>query len=123
MVTNLLFGSAGQMGDKDKQEFRERVCNDNEEIVAAFKTKRDSYVFTDTRLILEDVQGLMGKKRSLLSIPYTKISAFEVETAGFLDTDGELRFWVTGYPEVIKKEVRSGIDIYVLQNILSRYTR
>ena len=123
MVTNLLFGSAGLMGDKDKQEFRERVCNDSEEIVAAFKTKRDSYVFTDTRLILEDVQGLMGKKRSLLSIPYTKISAFEVETAGFLDTDGELRFWVTGYPEVIKKEVRSGIDIYVLQNILSRYTR
>ena len=65
----------------------------------------------------------MGKKRSLLSIPYTKISAFEVETAGFLDTDGEFRFWVTGYPEVITKEVRSGIDIYVLQNILSRYTR
>ena len=62
MVTNLLFGSAGLMGDKDKQEFRERVCNDSEEIVAAFKTKRDSYVFTNTRFDSGGRAGVDGQE-------------------------------------------------------------
>lgn len=121
MVMNALVGAAGQMKDKDQREFQERVCSDGETIEAAFRTKRDSYVFTNRRFIHEDIKGLTGQKRNLLSIPYDKISAFDVETAGFFDSDGELRLWVSGFPETIKYELRSGIDVYLIQALLARF--
>ena len=119
MVMNAVVGAAGQMKESDRSEFQDRVCSENEEILAAFKTKRDSYVFTDRRFIYEDVKGITGRKRKLFSVPYDKIGAFEVESAGLFDTDGELRLWVSGYPEVIKHELRAGIDVYLIQSILS----
>ena len=123
MVLNALLGTGGLMSDKERDEFSQRVCADGEQIEAAFKTKRDSYVFTDSRFILEDVQGLTGRKRSLLSVPYSKISAFEVESAGLFDTDGELRLWVSGYPSVIEREFRKSVDVYMLQALLALKTR
>lgn len=119
MVMNALIGAAGQMKDKERAEFRQRVCAEGEAIVAAFRTKRDSYVFTDRRFIHEDIRGITGKKRNLLSIPYDKVSAFDVETAGVFDTDGELRLWVSGYPEPLKYELRGGIDVYLIQALLA----
>lgn len=120
MVMNALVGAAGQMKDSDQQEFQKRVCSDGESIVAAFRTKRDSYVFTDRRFIHEDIRGLTGRKRNLLSVPYDKISAFDIETAGHFDTDGELRLWVSGFPETIKYELRSGVDVYLIQALLAQ---
>ena len=114
MVMNALIGAAGVMSDKDRQEFAERVCAEDEQIEAAFKTRRDSYVFTDRRLLLEDVQGMTGRKRRLLSIPYSKISAFSVETAGHFDTDGEIRIWVSGLPAAVEREFRRGVDVYLI---------
>ncbi|MCY3749082.1 MAG: PH domain-containing protein [Chloroflexi bacterium] len=116
---NALVGAAGRMKDQDQREFQERVCSDGESIVAAFRTKRDSYVFTDRRFIHEDIKGVTGRKRSLFSVPYDKISAFDVETAGHFDADGELRLWVSGFPETIKYELRSGIDVYLIQALLA----
>ena len=123
MVMNALIGAAGLMSDKDRQEFAHRVCADGEQIEAAFKTKRDSYVFTDRRLILEDVQGLSGRKRKLVSIPYSRISAFSVETAGHLDADGELKIWISGASLVVEREFRRSIDVYLLQALLASKTR
>lgn len=120
MVMNAFVGAAGQMSDKERAEFEERVCADGETIAAAFRTKRDSYVFTSRRFIYEDIKGLTGRKRNLLSIPYDKISAFDVETAGLIDTDGELRLWVSGYPEPLKYELRSNIDVYLIQALLAQ---
>ena len=57
MVMNALIGAAGQMSDEEQEQFQNRVCADGEVILAAFKTKRDSYVFTDRRFMYEDVQG------------------------------------------------------------------
>ena len=80
-------------------------------------------VFTDRRFVWEDIQGLTGRKRSLMSIPYSKISAYSVETPGLWDTDGELRLWVSGVASPIKFEFRSGINIYDIQFILSMFTK
>ncbi len=130
-MMNALIGAAGKMPEREVAEFQSRVCIGDEEIEAAFKTKRDSYVFTDRRLIVEDVKGMFGKKRSLLSIPYSKVSAFEVETAGLLDTDGELRVWISGFHgpasigndshgSMLKLEFRGNqIDVYVIQALLA----
>ncbi|MCY3990237.1 MAG: PH domain-containing protein [Caldilineaceae bacterium] len=122
MTLNALLGAAGRMKDKDVEEFVKRVLNNDEKLVSAYRTKRDSYVFTNRRFIWEDIQGLTGKKRSLTSIPYSKISAFSVETAGIWDTDGELRLYVSGYASPLKLEFRSGIDIYDIQLLLSMFT-
>jgi len=51
MVMNALIGAAGQMSDKDRAQFEQRVCTKGETIVAAFRTRRDSYVFTDRRFL------------------------------------------------------------------------
>lgn len=124
-MMNAIIGAAGLMSEEDKAEFADKMLLDGEGIVAAFKTRRDSYVFTEHRVLFEDVKGLTGKKRSIISIPYDKISAYSVETAGFLDTDGELRIYISGYhggrdeQTMIKKEVRDHVDVYLLHAILS----
>ncbi len=125
-LMNAILGAAGQMSESDQEAFAEKMLLPGEHIVAAFKTKRDSYVFTEYRVLFEDVQGLTGKKRSVMSVPYDKISAYSVETAGHFDTDGELRLFVSGFPGgqkegvgVIKKEVRDKVDVYLLHQILS----
>lgn len=97
-LANAIIGAAGQMSQKDQEAFADQILLPGEEILAAFKTKRDSFVFTNTRVVFEDVRGLTGKKRSLLSVPYEKISAYSVETAGVFDTDGEIRLFVSGFP-------------------------
>lgn len=121
MVMNALLGAAGKMSDKDQKAFEDRVCVDNETIEAAFKVRRDAYVFTNRRVIFEDVQGITGRKRSMMSIPYSRISAFEVESAGIFDTDGELRIWISGYPEAVKFEFRKSVDVALIQALLARH--
>ncbi len=125
-IMNALIGAAGQMSEEDQTAFAERILLPGEIIVAAFKTRRDSYVFTESRVLFEDVKGMTGKKRSVMSVPYEKISAYSVETAGLFDTDGELRLYVSGFPGegndgvgVIKKEVRDKVDVYLLHQIIS----
>ena len=48
---------------------------DGEQIVAAFQTVRDQLVFTDRRIVAIDVQGLVGKKKTFTSLPYSKVSS------------------------------------------------
>ena len=69
-IMNAIIGAAGKMSDKDQEAFAAKILLPGERIVAAFKTKRDSYVFTERRVLFEDVQGLTGKKRSVMSVPY-----------------------------------------------------
>ncbi len=123
MTLNALLGTAGRMKDQEAKEFEERILGNDEKLIAAYRTKRDSYVFTNQRFIWEDIQGLTGRKRSLTSIPYSKISAYSVETPGIWDTDGELRLWVSGFASPIKFEFRSGINIYDIQIILATFTK
>lgn len=61
-----------------------------EEVISAFETIRDQVVFTNKRILVVNVQGITGKKRSYLSYPYSKIQYFGIETAGVLDIDSEL---------------------------------
>jgi hypothetical protein len=82
---------------------------------------RDSFIFTNRRLILVDKQGMTGKKVDYTSVPYRHIHRFSVETAGQFDMDAELKIWVTGHGEPIKKEFRKGVDIYEVQAILAQY--
>ena len=72
----------------------------NEQIVSTYKTVRDGVIFTNKRIIAINVQGLTGSKKDFTSLPYNKISAYSVETAGTFDLDSELEMWFAGLGKV-----------------------
>lgn len=67
-----------------------------ESVVLSFKSIRDGVVFTNKRIFAINVQGITGKKVDYTSLPYSKIQAFSVETAGTIDLDSELELWFSG---------------------------
>lgn len=71
-----------------------------ERIIGTYKTVRDGVVFTNKRIFAINVQGITGKKVDFTSLPYSKIQAFSVETAGVLDLDSELELWFSGLGKV-----------------------
>lgn len=71
-----------------------------ESIISTFKAIRDGVVFTTKRIVVVNVQGLTGKKVDYTSLPYSKIQAFSVETAGVIDLDSELELWFSGLGRV-----------------------
>jgi hypothetical protein len=91
-----------------------------EQLVSAFKGVRDSVVFTDKRVIAVNVQGITGKKRDYTSLPYSKVQAFSVETAGTLDLDAELDLWFSGLGKV-RFEFKGKSDIRTLANLIGSY--
>ena len=86
--------------------------------VAAFKTMRDSAVFTTKRLIVRDAQGMTGKKVEIYSLPYSSINMWSSENAGrLLDTNAELEMWTrAGH---IKVKVGKGADIRRLDSLIA----
>lgn len=71
-----------------------------EEIIGTFQSIRDGVVFTNKRIIVINIQGFTGKKKDFTSLPYSKIQAYSVETAGVLDLDSELELWFSGLGKV-----------------------
>ncbi len=69
-------------------------------IVSSFQTVRDGVVFTNRRIIAINIQGVTGTKKDFTSLPYNKIQAFSVETAGILDLESELELWFSGMGKV-----------------------
>ena len=71
-----------------------------EQIIQTFKGIRDGVIFTNKRIITVNVQGLTGKKKDFTSLPYSKIQAYSIETAGVFDLDSELDLWFSGMGRV-----------------------
>ena len=91
---------------------------DGEEVIQAFKTVRDGVVFTNKRIFAINIQGITGKKKDYSSLPYSKIQAFSVETAGVLDLDSELELWFSGLGKV-KFEFTSCCNVGEICRIIS----
>ena len=93
-----------------------------EVIVSAFQTVRDQLVFTDRRIVAIDVQGLVGKKKTFTSLPYSKVQFFSIETPGFMElfSDTEL-FLMFSNGFTAKFEFRGSADIGLISRVISRY--
>ena len=87
-----------------------------------FKLVRDTFIFTNKRLILVDIQGLTGSKTEYTSVAYKSISRFSVETAGTFDLDAELKIWVSSevHPS-IKKQFNKSVNVYEVQRVLAHH--
>ena len=90
-----------------------------EEIVNCFQSIRDGVVFTNLRVITINIQGITGKKKDFTSLPYNKIQAFSVETAGAFDLDSELELWFSGMGRV-KLEFIGATDVAYLCKMISQ---
>lgn len=91
---------------------------DDESIVGTFKAIRDGVVFTNKRIFVINVQGLTGKKVDYTSLPYSKIQAYSVETAGVIDLDSELELWFSGLGK-IKLEFVAKADVGKICRMIS----
>jgi hypothetical protein len=120
-LLNNLFGNATEVDVEElRKEFGE-ILVDGEEIEAAFRIFRDKWVFTNKRLIMLDVQGVTGSKREYRSIPYHSIDQFSVETGGTFDDDCEMKLWIKGMHEPLKKEFKRNVDVKALQRMLAKH--
>lgn len=95
---------------------------DGEQIIAAFQAMRDQVLFTNARIITIDVKGLTGSRKSYKSQPYSKISKFEIQTAGFIELfpDQELWIWDTG-GGMTRYDFSDAIDIRPICKMIARY--
>lgn len=64
-----------------------------ERVIKAYRTFRDTAVFTSHRIIIKDVQGLRSKEFSTYSIPYRSINTWALHTTGLADFNAELELW------------------------------
>ena len=64
------------------------------------------------------MQGITGTKKDFSSLPYSKIQAFSVETAGVFDLDSELEIWFSGLGKV-KFEFVSQANVSEICKIIS----
>jgi hypothetical protein len=90
---------------------------EGEEVYRSFKGVRDSVHFTSKRIIAVNVQGITGKKTDYSSLPYSKIQAWSIETAGRFDRDCELEVWFSGLGKV-RLEFAGSVDIKIIGRII-----
>lgn len=114
----------GNASDTDIQSLNKTyapfLCKD-EVIERAFSHIRDKWVFTSKRLIIQNTQGVTGKKKEFLSIPYQSVTCFSIETAGTLDEDSEMKLWIKGMEEPIEIKFGPNTDVVELQRIISEH--
>lgn len=94
------------------------VLTDGEQAICAYKTFRDSAIFTTKRLIVRDAQGLTGKKVEIYSLPYSSINMWSSENAGsFFDFNAEIELWTR--VGKIKVNLDRKIDVRKLDRLIA----
>lgn len=99
----------------------EKILVTGEIVLGSYTAVRDYVVFTDKRVISVNVQGMTGKKKDFTSLPYSKISAFSIETSGVFDMDSELEMYFSGLGKV-HFEFSGGSDIEAIGKAIGIFT-
>ncbi|MGN0521983.1 MAG: PH domain-containing protein [Eubacterium sp.] len=117
---NAQFLKLKQVNNSEFAKTISSILIEGEQIISTYKSMRDGVVFTNKRIISINVQGLTGSKKDFTSLPYKKISAYSVETAGTLDLDSELEMWFSGLGKV-KFEFKSNANVSEICKIISSF--
>lgn len=118
-----LLGNAAETDIAEVEQDLEKILAPGETVERAFQLIRDLLIFTRTRLILVDKQGITAKKTEFHSIPYRAITHYSVETAGHFDLESELKIWITSYPEPMTRTFKRGDAIFEVQKALATYVK
>jgi len=119
--TDNFFSKLRKVKDEEFGKVISEFLIDGEVVVGAYKSIRDGVVFTNKRIIAINVKGLTGKKQDYTSMPYSKISTFSLETAGFFDLDSELEVFMSGVGK-LKFEFTGNTNVKEICRIISQYT-
>ncbi len=121
-IFSSLLGNAGAVSQEELVKKYGQLLTDSEEIELGFKLIRDTFIFTNKRLILVDVQGLTGSKTEYKSISYKSISRFSIETAGTFDLEAELKIWISSETQPsIRKQFNKSVNVYDVQKVLAHH--
>jgi hypothetical protein len=117
-----ILGNAGAVSQEELTNKFGQLLTEGEEIELGFKLIRDTFIFTNKRLILVDVQGITGSKIEYKTITYKSISRFSIETAGTFDLDAELKIWISSEVQPsIKKQFNKSVNVYDVQKVLAHH--
>jgi len=120
----LLDGMLGNASEIDASKLHAefaQVLAPGERVERAYQLIRDTFVFTDKRLIFVNRQGLTGRKVQYQSIPYRSIIRFSVETAGAFELDAELKIWLSSGQAPLQLQFNKKLSIYNVQSVLAGY--
>lgn len=118
---NASFIKLRPVNDKEFANMLTPMFVGDEHIIQTFKGIRDGVVFTNKRIVTINVQGLTGTKKDFTSLPYSKIQAYSVETAGVFDWDSELDLWFSGMGRV-RFEFVSNANVAEICRVISENT-
>ena len=116
-----LLGNASKIEPEAMQQEFAQLLAPAERVEHAYQLIRDTFVFTNLRLVFVNRQGLTGKKVAYMSIPYSKITRFAIETAGTFDLEAELKIWLAGTAEPLQLTFNKKLSIYEVQAVLAQY--
>jgi hypothetical protein len=92
---------------------------DREKILVCFKGLRDAVFFSNMRVLIYEVHGLTGSEKSVMTLPYAKMSGFYVRSGDLLfNNDIDLHFCVSGMGNV-HLELHPETDLSALINFIS----
>ena len=111
--------NAGSAESKKLYSDYGQLLVDGEIIEAGFAVFRDTFLFTNKRLILVDIQGISGRQIEYLSIPYSRIMKFSVQTGGSFELDAELKIWIGSETIPLEKKFNKDVNIYEVQKVLA----
>lgn len=104
--------------DDRNDSIDQKLLLPDEEVLQAFQGVRDMVGFTASRIIAINVQGITGKKKDFTSLPYSRIQAFSVETAGTFDLDAERKIWLSSLGSVTF-DITGSYDITRIQQFIA----
>lgn len=121
-ILSSFLGNAGTVNSDELIKKFGGLLIEGEEIELGFKLIRDTFIFTNKRLILIDVQGITGSKTEYKSITYKSISRFSIETAGTFDLEAELKIWISSEAQPsIRKQFNKSVNVYDVQKVLAHH--
>lgn len=120
-IFSSLFGNVSEVDHAKLEEEFSTILIATESIERAFKLVRDLVVFTNKRLVMVDKQGVTGKKKAYISVPYKSIIRFSKETAGHFDMDSEIKLWLSSTDQPLKIEFSKDKSIHDVYQSISEH--
>jgi hypothetical protein len=120
----LFSGDIKNTGSSETKKFYsdfKQLLVDGEIIEAGFLVVRDTFLFTNKRLLLVDIQGVSGRQIEYLSIPYSKITKFSIQTGESFDLNAELKIWIGSDTIPLEKKFNKDLSIYEVQKVLANH--
>ncbi|MCI9351019.1 MAG: PH domain-containing protein [Turicibacter sp.] len=103
----------------DGRDLFDFIMNEDEKVLLSFQSVRDRLVVTNKKLLIIDIQGITGRKKEYMIIPFSKITAFSCESSGTFDLDAELKVWASGINQM-QFEFIKGTNIRPLIQVLNQ---